>query len=57
MSGVISDRRVPPRVKWKVYNMAVRPTMLQGLEMVALTKRHEAEMEVAELKMLDFREE
>ena len=29
--------------------------MLYGLETVALTKRQEAEMEVAELKMLEFR--
>ena len=28
--------------------------MLYGMEMVALTKRQEAEMEVAELKMLQF---
>ena len=34
--------------------MAVRPAMLYGLETVALTKRQEAEMEVAELKMLRF---
>ena len=31
-----------------------RPAMLYGLETVALTKRQEAEMEVAELKMLRF---
>ena len=54
MSGVISDRRVPARVKGKVYRVAVRPAMLYGLETVALTKRQEAEMEVAELKMLRF---
>ena len=54
MSGVICDRRVPARVKGKVYRMAVRPAMLYGLETVALTKRQEAEMEVAELKMLRF---
>ena len=30
------------------------PAMLYGLETVALTKRQEAEMEVAELKMLRF---
>ena len=41
MSGVICDRRVPARVKGKAY------TMLYGLETVALTKRQEAEMEVA----------
>ena len=53
-SGVICDRRVPARVKGKVYKVAVRPAMLYGLETVALTKRQEAEMEVAELKMLRF---
>ena len=51
MSGVICDRRVPARVKGKV---AVRPAMLYGFETVALTKRQEAEMEVAELKILRF---
>ena len=38
-SGVICDRRVPARVKGKVYKVAVRPAMLYGLETVALTKR------------------
>ena len=52
MSGVICDRRVPVRVKGKVYRVAVRPAMLYGLETAALTKRQE--MEVAELKMLRF---
>ena len=54
MSGVICYRRVPARVKGKVYKVAVRPAMLYGLETVALTKRQEEEMEVAELKMLRF---
>ena len=54
MSGVICDRRVPAKVKGKVYKVAVRPAMLYGLETLALTKRQEAEMEVAELKMLRF---
>ena len=48
MSGVICDRLVP--VKGKVYKVAVRPSMLYGLETVALTKTQE----VAELKMLRF---
>ena len=47
MSGAICDRRVPARVKGKVYKVAVRPAMLYGLETVALTKRQEAEVEVA----------
>ena len=54
MSGVICDRRVPARVKGKVYRVAVRPAMLYGLETMVLMKRQEAEMEVAELKMLRF---
>ena len=54
MSGVICDRRVSARVKGKVYRVAVRPAILYGLETVALTKRQEAEMEVAGLKMLRF---
>ena len=54
MSGVICDRSVQARVKGKVYKVAVRPAMVYGLETVALTKRQEAEMEVAELKMLRF---
>ena len=54
MSVVICDRRVPDRVKGKVYRVAVRPAMLYGLETVALTKRQGAEMEVAELKMSRF---
>ena len=54
MSGVICDRRVPARVKGKVCEVAVRPAMLYGLETVALKKRQEVEMEVAELKMLQF---
>ena len=32
MSGVICDRRVPARVKGKVYKVAVRPAMLYMLE-------------------------
>ena len=54
ISGVICDRSVQARVKGKVYKVAVRPAMVYGLETVALTKRQEAEMEVAELKMLRF---
>ena len=52
MSGVICDRRVPARVKGNVYKVAVRQAMLFVLETVALTKRQQAEMGVAELKML-----
>ncbi|KAF7694969.1 hypothetical protein HF521_006692, partial [Silurus meridionalis] len=48
----LKERNV--RVKWKVYRTVVRPAMLYGLETVALSKRQEMELEVAELKMLRF---
>ena len=41
-------------MKGKVYNTAVRPAMLYGMETVALMRRQEVELEVAELRMLRF---
>lgn len=38
----------------KVYKKVVRPAMLYSLETVALRKKQEAKMEVAELKILRF---
>ena len=38
VSGVICDRRLPARVKGKVYSSMVRPAMMYGLETVAVTK-------------------
>ena len=57
MSGGVYTRRVPTipaRGKGKVYKVTARPAMLYGLETVALTKRLEKEMGVAELKLLRF---
>ena len=54
MSGVICGKRVPARVKVKLYMVTVQPAISYGIETVALTKRKEAEMEVVELKMLRF---
>ena len=51
---MICDRRVPARVKGKVYKVAVIPAMLYGLETVAPTKIQEADMEVVEMKMIRF---
>ena len=51
---VICDRRLPARVKGKVYSLVVRPAMVYGLETVAVTKKQVKEMEVAEMKMLRF---
>ena len=54
VSGVICDRRLPVRVKEKVYSSVVRPAMVYGLETVAITKRQVEEIKVAEMKMLRF---
>ena len=39
VSGVICNRSLPARVKGKVYSTVVRPTMVYGLEMAAVTKK------------------
>ena len=54
VSGVICDKRLPARVKGKVYSSVVRPAMVYGLETVAVTKKQVEEMEVAAMKMLRF---
>ena len=54
VSGVICNRRLPARVKGKVYSSVVRPAMVYGIETIAVTKKQVEEMEVAEMKMLRF---
>ena len=54
VSGVICGKRLPTRIKGKVYSLVVRPAMVYGLETVAVTKKQVKEMEVAEMKMLRF---
>ena len=54
MKRVICDKGAPARTKVKVYMTVVRPAIMYGLEVMALTKRQEAGLEVAELKMLSF---
>ena len=54
VSGVICDRRFSACAEGKVCKTVVRPAMLYGLETVPLTEKQEAELAVAELKMLRF---
>ena len=54
VSGVICNRKLPARVKGKVYSSVVRSAMVYELETVAVTKKQVEEMEVAEMKMLKF---
>ena len=54
ISREICNRRSLAGVKGKVYSSVVTPTMVYGLETVAVTKKQVEEMEVAEIKMLRF---
>ena len=54
VSGVICNRRLPARVKEKVYSSVVRPAMVYGFEMVAVTKKQVEEIIVTEMKILKF---
>ena len=52
--GVMCDKRLPAKIKEKVYSSVLRPAMVYGLKTVAVTKKQVEEMEVAEMKMLRF---
>ena len=51
-SGVLCDKRMPVKLKGKVYRTVVRPAMLYGAETLATTKRQESRIEVNEMMML-----
>ena len=53
VSRVICDRRLPARVKEKVYSLMVRPTIVYGLETVAITKKQVEAMKVAEMENVE----
>ena len=46
------DRKLLAKIKGKMYPSVIRPAMLYGMETVAMTKKQEEKMEVAELKMV-----
>ena len=52
VSGVLCDRKLSARLKGKIYKCAVRPAVLYGMEMMAMTERMVKKIEVAELKMV-----
>ncbi|GJW10248.1 ataxia telangiectasia mutated family protein [Tanacetum coccineum] len=51
-SGVLCDRRIPLKLKEKIYRVAIRPAMLYGSECWPITKAQANMVEVAELRML-----
>ena len=53
-SGVLCDRRMPVKLKGKVYKTVVRPALLYGAETWATTRGQEARLEVNEARMLTW---
>ena len=51
-SGVFCDRRMPVKLKGKVYKTVVRPALLYGAETWATTRGQEVRLEVNEMRML-----
>ena len=47
--GVLCDRRMPVKLKGKVYKTVIKPEMLYGAETWATTKRQGKRIEVTEL--------
>ena len=51
-SGLLCGRRMPVKLKGKVYKPVVRPALLYGAETWATTRGQEARLEVNEMRML-----
>ena len=49
---LLCDRRMPAKLKGKVNKTVARPSLLYGAETWATTRRHEARLEVNEMRML-----
>ena len=52
LTGVLCDRKMPVRLKSKIYKAAVRPVALYGAECWPTTKAMEAKLNVMEMNML-----
>ena len=51
---MLYDRRMPVKLKGKVYKTVVRPAMMYGMEATPIKKVNEKRMNVAEMKMLGW---
>ena len=52
VAGVVCDRRMPRRLKLKIYKTVIRPVLMYGSETWALRKREERMLERTEMRML-----
>ena len=51
-TGVLCDKKVPIKLKDKVYKTVIKPTMTYGAECWAVRKKYENRLHVAEIRML-----
>ena len=52
LTGVLCDKKVPIKLKDKVYKTVIKPTMTHGAECWAFRKKDENRLHVAEMRML-----
>ena len=52
LTGVMCDKKMPDRLKGKVYKTVIRPVMMYGSETWTLRKEEERMLAAAEMKML-----
>ncbi|KAF3634913.1 putative pre-mRNA-processing factor 6-like [Capsicum annuum] len=53
-NGVLCDKKVSPKLKGKFYRVAVRPTMLYGVEFWPVKNSYIQKLKVAEMRMLQW---
>ncbi|KAM3306259.1 hypothetical protein P3S67_013129 [Capsicum chacoense] len=53
-SGILCDKKAPPKLKGKFYRVAVRPAMLYGAECWPVKNSHVQKLKVAEMRMLHW---
>ena len=52
VSGVVCDRKMPRKVKVKIYCTVIRPVLMYGSETWALRRKEESKLERTEMRML-----
>ncbi|KAG5581194.1 hypothetical protein H5410_051821 [Solanum commersonii] len=51
-SGVLCDKKIPPKLKGKFYRVVVRPALLYGAECWPVKNSHVRKMHVAKMRLL-----
>ena len=52
VAGVVCDKKMPVRLKVKIYSTVIRPVLMYGSETWALRRKEEAKLERTEMRML-----